>query len=113
MLHAQLHFTIGEIIEKINQHFKGNFTDKNRLMLTILADGVMKDEKLRKRAVSSDPQIFAESIFPSVFQIVAMDGYMNFQEGFASLFEDKALYYSIMSSMAEWTYRELRRGNRH
>ena len=100
---------LDEIIEKINQRYKGNFTDKNRVMLTIIADGVMKDEKLRKRAISSDPQIFVESIFPSVFQTVAMDGYMNFQDGFASLFEDKALYHSIMSSMAEWAYRELRK----
>ena len=100
---------LDEIIEKINQRFKGNFTEADRVVLTILQNALMKDDKLRKRAMSSDPQIFTESIFPNVFQSVAMDSYMKSQETFASMFEDQAKYRAICSALAEVVYREMRK----
>ena len=100
---------LDEIIEKINERFKGNFTDADRVVLTILQNELMKDNKLRKRASSSDPQIFVESIFPSFFESVAMESYIKSQETFASMFEDKAKYQAICSALAEVVYREMRR----
>ena len=100
---------LDEIIEKINQRFKGNFTEGDRVVLTILQNALMKDDKLKKRAMSSDPQIFTESIFPGVFKNVAMDSYMKSQETFASMFEDQAKYRAICSALAEVVYREMRK----
>lgn len=100
-----------EIIEKINQRFKGQFTDADRVLLTALQSRLMKDKKLKRKAQSSDPQIFTESIFPSVFQDAAMESYMESQETYSTLFENRSKYDAIMSALAEILYREMRRTN--
>lgn len=100
-----------EIIEKINQRFKGQFTDADKVLLTALQSRLMKDKKLKRKAQSSDPQIFTESIFPSVFQDAAMESYMESQETYSTLFENRSKYDAIMSALAEILYREMRRTN--
>lgn len=98
-----------EIIEKINERYKGAFTDGDRVLLAALRDKLMGDIKLRKVARSSDPQIFAESIFPKVFDDAAMESYMESQDTYTSLFEDRNKYNAIMSALAEIIYREMRK----
>jgi type I restriction enzyme R subunit len=63
-------------------------------------------------ALSSDPQIFAESIFPQAFSDAAQDSYMESQETYTSLFEDQSKYNAIMSTLAEMIYHEMRKGKR-
>ena len=60
-------------------------------------------------ARSTDPQIFAESIFPQAFSDAAQDSYMESQETYSSLFEDRSKYNAIMSALAEMLYHELRK----
>ena len=60
-------------------------------------------------ALSSDPQIFAESIFPQAFSDAAQDSYMESQETYSSLFEDQSKYNAIMSTLADLLYREMRK----
>ncbi len=60
-------------------------------------------------AVSSNPQIFAESIFPQAFSDAAQDSYMESQETYSSLFEDRKKYNAIMSTLADMLYLEMRR----
>ena len=59
-------------------------------------------------AKTSDPQIFAESIFPKAFGDAAQDSYMESQDTYTTLFEDQQKYNAIMSALAEVIYRELR-----
>ena len=59
-------------------------------------------------AKTSDPQIFAESIFPKAFGDAAQDSYMESQDTYTTLFEDQHKYNAIMSALAEVIYRELR-----
>ncbi len=55
---------LDKIIERINEKYKGSFTDGDRAMINALADKRRGNTKLANMAVSSDPQIFAESILP-------------------------------------------------
>ncbi len=98
---------LDEIIEKINEKFKGQFTSGDKVVFKALYTRLIEDKKLAKDAASSDPQIFTESIFPKVFGEAAQDSYMEEQEAYSSLFEDKHKYNAIMSALAEIIYREL------
>ena len=100
---------LDEIIEKINEKFKGAFTDGDRVLLTALRDKLMGDTKLASMARTSDPQIFVESIFPKAFGDAAMESYTESQDTYTSLFEDQSKYNAIMSALAEVVYREMRK----
>ena len=100
---------LDEIIERINEKYKGNFTEADRVMINALAEKLRGNQKLANMAVSSDPQIFAESIFPQAFSDAAQDSYMESQETYSSLFEDRSKYNAIMSTLADILYREMRR----
>lgn len=100
--------TLDEILEKINEKFKGDFTDGDKVMLGALHDKLMGDEKLASSARTSDPRIFVESIFPTAFGNAAMESYMESQDSYSALFEDKTKYNAIMSALAGVIYREMR-----
>lgn len=95
-----------EIIERINEMFQGDFTDADRVLIQALHDRLMSDDKLKKVAKTSDPQIFAESIFPKSFDTAAQDSYVEQTEAFTSLFENRSKYNAIMAALAEMMYRE-------
>ena len=71
-----------------------------------LHDKLKDDKKLSKIARSSDPQVFAESIFPKSFDAVAQDSYVEQTEAYTSLFQNKSKYNAIMAALAEMMYRE-------
>ena len=102
---------LDEIIERINEKYKGSFTEADKVMIKALADKLRSNTKLANMAVSSDPQIFAESIFPQAFSDAAQDSYMESQETYSSLFEDQSKYNAIMGTLADVLYREMRRPN--
>ena len=100
--------TLDEILEKINEKYKGDFKDSDRVMIEALHDKLKKDKKLQSSARTSDPRIFTESIFPNAFGNAAMESYMESQDSYASLFEDKSKYNAIMSALSGVIYREMR-----
>ena len=100
---------LDEVIQKINERFKGNFTEADVVMISNLQSRLMANEKLAGYARSSDPQIFTESIFPKVFNEAAQDSYMEAQETYAAMFEDQTKYNAIMNALAGVIYRELRK----
>ena len=95
-----------DVIKKINDLFAGNFSDADRVLIYALHDKLKGDKKLQKIAKTSDPQVFAESIFPKTFDEVAQDSYVEQTEAFASLFQNRSKYNAIMSALAEMLYRE-------
>ena len=103
--------TLDEILEKINEKYKGNFTDADRVVIQTLHDKLITDQKLKDSARTTDPRIFTESIFPNAFGNVAMESYMESQESYSSLFEDQAKYNAVMSALAGMVYREMQSGN--
>ena len=102
--------TLDEIIAKINEKYKGEFTEGDKVLLTALRSRLMADKKLTKMAQTSDPQIFVESIFPKAFGAAAQDSYLESQDTYTSLFEDQHKYNAIMSALADVVYREMRMG---
>ncbi len=104
---------LDEIIKRINEKYKGNFTAADRVMINALAEKLRGNTKLANMAASSDPQIFTESIFPQAFGDAAQESYMESQETYSSLFEDRSKYNAIMHALADILYREMQRpGNK-
>ena len=101
---------LDEIIAKINEKYKGEFTEGDKVLLTALRSRLMADKKLTKMAQTSDPQIFVESIFPKAFGAAAQDSCLESQDTYTSLFEDQHKYNAIMSALADVVYREMRMG---
>ncbi len=101
--------TLDEILERINEKYKGKFTEADRVIIDALHDKLMKNQKLQSSARTSDPVIFTESIFPSAFGDAAMESYTESQESYASMFADKSKYDAIMSALAGVIYREMRK----
>ena len=101
--------TLDEILERVNDKYKGKFTDGDRVMIGALHDKLMNNKKLLDTAATTDPIIFTESIFPTAFGDAAMEGYTESQESYSTLFEDSAKYKAIMSVLAGMVYREIRK----
>lgn len=100
-----------EVIQKINELFGGQFTDADKVLLNALHDKLVNDKKLKKIAKTSDPQVFAESIFPKTFDTVAQDSYVEQAEAYATLFQNKNKYQAVMAALAEMIYKEFNVGN--
>ena len=79
-------------------------------MVDVLKTVLMRDERLKKNAKTSDPRIFAESIFPKAFGTAAQNSYMESQDAFSSLFADQAKYNAIMNALSSIIYREMQTG---
>ena len=100
---------LDEIIAKINDKYKGDFTPSDKVLVYALQNKLMGNEKLNNMAKTADPQIFTESIFPKMFSEAAQASYLESQETYGSLFEDTNKYNAIRSALAEVLYREMRR----
>ena len=99
---------LDEIINKINEQYKGKFTAADKVLVETLLTKLMSDKKLQRRAKTSDPLIFAEGIFPQAFDNAAQDGFIESQEAYATLFEDTAKYNAVMHALSSIIYREMR-----
>lgn len=76
------------------------------MVLYALHERLRMDKKLEKAARTSDPQVFAQSIFPSAFDAAAMDGYVEQTEAYTSLFQNRSKYNAYMMALAGMMYRE-------
>ena len=99
---------LDEIIEKINEKYKGLFSDADRVLITSLQDKLMKDDKLKKIVKTTEPKIFND-IFPNIFNNVAQESYKQSQEAYTSLFQDVTKYNAIMQVLADYVYTQMRK----
>lgn len=97
---------LDEIIEKINERFKGDFTDGDRVLIGTLESKILKNENLRQIARTSNPQVFMQGIFPKEFEKIALECYQESKESFESIFNDSVKYNAIMSVLGDLFYRE-------
>ena len=97
-----------EVIRKINEAYKGNFTENDRVITATLMDKLRTDKKLRKSALSDGQRIFERNVFPKIFDAIAQAAYMEQVEAYTQMFEDKAKYLAIRNALAQDLYRELR-----
>lgn len=103
---------LDEILDRVNEQYKGAFTESDRVIIGALHDKLLKNKKLMNSAGTTDPVIFTESIFPQAFGEAAMESYAESQESYESLFKDKNKYTAIMGALAGVIYRELRKQSR-
>ncbi|MBP5673353.1 MAG: type I restriction endonuclease subunit R, partial [Victivallales bacterium] len=99
---------LDEIIAVINDRFKGDFAEADRVIIGDLYARLMKDDKLRKLAKTSEPQIFRDSQFPKIFEETAQKAYMESTERYTQMFQNKEKYDFICNALAELLIREVR-----
>ena len=98
-----------EIIEKVNEYYKGEFTEGDRVMMDTLRRKMSQDQKLKKSARQDGRQIFEKNVFPKIFGETAQTSYMENDQAYQSLFTDAAKYRAIMTAMAEVLYNDFRK----
>lgn len=97
------------IITNINEKFGGNFTDADKVLVEIIYDKSIKNNKrLAAYAKKNDEAVFTQSIFPEVFKKVAQECYMESMDAFSKLFEDKVFYTTVMDAISREAYKDLR-----
>lgn len=100
--------TLLEVIEKINERYKGDFTEADRVIVSHLHDRAMADEGLRKKARNGNQKIFVNNFFPKFFDQMTQEAYTESVDSYTKLFEDAEKYRTIMRSLGETVFRELR-----
>ena len=96
---------LGNIIDKINLMYQGNFTEADRVIVETIYDAIQKEgKKLSKQAKNSDVNMFAQNIFPKVFEKIAQDCYVQQMDSFAKLFEEPSFYKRVMEEMGRAMY---------
>ena len=95
-----------EVIEKFNEHYAGEITPGDRILVGILMDKMSKDDILRKSARQDGQQIFVNSVFSKVYDKTTMDSYKESREVFGTLFSDPKKYAALKNVLAEVMYRE-------
>ena len=76
-----------------------------------VAQLVAKEEKkLSKQAKNSDVNMFAQNIFPKIFEKIAQACYVEQMDAFAKLFEDPSFYGRVMEEMGRAMYFNLKNG---
>lgn len=102
---------LGNIIEKINLMYQGNFTEADRVIVETIYDAIQKQGKqLTKQAKNSDVNMFAQNIFPKVFEKIAQECYTQQMDSFAKLFEEPSFYQRVMEEMGRAMYFNLKNG---
>ena len=76
------------------------------MVLYALHERLRMDKKLEKVARISDPQVFAQSIFPSAFDAAAMDCHVEQTEVYTALFQNRSKYNAMMAALAGMMYKE-------
>ena len=102
---------LGNIIDKINIMYHGNFTEADKVIVETIYDAMKKEtKKLTKQAKNSDVNMFSQNIFPKVFEKIAQDCYVQQMDSFAKLFEDPSFYGRVMEEMGRAMYFNLKNG---
>ena len=102
---------LDNIIDKINIMYQGNFTEADRVIVETIYDAMKKEEKkLTKQAKNSDVNMFAQNIFPKIFEKIAQDCYVQQMDAFAKLFEEPSFYGRVMEEMGRAMYFNLKNG---
>lgn len=78
----------------------------HREILYSLHERLARDDKLRRMAQTSNPQVFHESIWPKSFGDAAQTGHVEYNEAYATLFRNKSKYNAIMAALGDALYRE-------
>ncbi len=96
---------LDEVIEKFNEHYAGEITEADRILIGILMDKMAKDDVLRKSAQQDGEQIFVNNVFSKAYDKTTMDSFKESREVFETLFNDPKKYSTLKNILAEIMYR--------
>lgn len=96
---------LDEVIEKFNEHYAGEITEADRILIGILMDKMAKDDVLRKSAQQDGEQIFVNNVFSKAYDKTTMDSFKESREVFETLFNDPKKYSALRTVLAEIMYR--------
>jgi len=103
---------LGNIIEKINIMYAGNFTEADRVIVETIYDKFKAQSKtLKRQAKNSDVNMFSQNIFPEVFSKIAQQCYVEQMDAFAKLFEEPTFYKRVCEEMAKAMYFNFKNGD--
>lgn len=104
--------TLERIIEKVNDKYNGEFTDSDRVIISGILNMFMNDaeiKKYRRYAMSNDPEIFVNSLFPDKFMEIVAKCFLENNDTFKKLYEDTEFKQKVMQTMGKELYTELRK----
>ena len=84
-----------EMIRKINETYRGNFTESDRIMTAALMDKLRTNKKLHKSALSDGQRIFERNVFPKILGVIAWASYMEQVGACTRIFGNQAKYPAI------------------
>lgn len=96
---------LDEVIEKFNEHYAGEITEADRILIGILMEKMAKDDVLRKSAQQDGEQIFVNNVFSKAYDKTTMDSFKESREVFETLFNDPKKYSTLKNVLAEIMYR--------
>ena len=93
--------------------YQGKFTEADRVIVETIYDRLQgaANATLKKQAKNSDVNMFAQNIFPKVFEKIAQDCYVQQMDAFAKLFEEPSFYGKVMEEMGRAMYFNLKNGS--
>ena len=97
-----------QVIDKINEQYKGAFTEGDKVVITTLHQKLKDNKKLMNAAKTDGKQIFVKNIVPQVFDDIAQEAYIESTETYTKLFEDATKYRAVMSALAQVMFDEFR-----
>lgn len=97
-----------QVIDKINEQYKGAFTEGDKVVITTLHQKLKDNKKLMNAAKTDGKQIFVKNIFPQVFDDIGQEAYIESTETYTKLFEDATKYRAVMSALAQVMFDEFR-----
>ena len=104
--------TLERIIEKVNDRYSGDFTDSDRVIITGILNMFMNDSEIKKYrsyAMSNDPEMFVNSLFPEKFMEIVAKCFLENNDTFRKLYEDSEFKQKVMQTMGKELYSELRK----
>lgn len=104
--------TLERIIEKVNDKYNGEFTDSDRVIISGILNMFMNDaeiKKYRRYAMSNDPEMFVNSLFPDKFMEIVAKCFLENNDTFKKLYEDTEFKQKVMQTMGKELYTELRK----
>ena len=94
-------------MQTLNERYKGEFTEADRVIAEVLTNRLMQNDTLRQQARQDSYRVF-ESQFANVFGVAAQDAYTEHTEAFTSLFEKKEKFDGFMQAIGQVLYHQFR-----
>ena len=107
----QKYLTLERIVEKVNEKYRDDFSQADKVALDsvfqmLMGDPVVK-KKLTEYARENDPQMFINSIFPKEFERVLVECYTQNDDAFQRLLGNDQFQKYVMDIMAKELYKTL------